>query len=109
MPTFPFSILSPRGKTFEGPVDEVRASGALGGFGLLAGHAPMIAAVQAGLTTVQAQGGKEFFFTGEGVMEVSHHEAILLVDEAEKVEGPAAAQDLLQKRRDRLAAAKGKS
>ena len=109
MPTFSFSILSPRGKSFEGPVGSVRANGALGGFGILANHAPMIAAVQPGLTTVHTSGGEEHYFTGEGVMEVSHHEAILLVDEAEKVEGAAAAQELLQKRRDRLAAARAKS
>lgn len=109
MPTFPFSILSPRGKSFEGTVAAVRAPGAMGGFGILAGHAPMIAGVQPGLTSISTDTGTELFFTGEGVMEVSHHEAILLVDEAEKVEGAAAANALLQKRRERLAAAKEKT
>ena len=108
MPTFPFSILSPRGKSFEGTVTAVSAPGAAGGFGILAGHAPMIAAVQAGLTSVNVDDRMELFYTGEGVMEVSHHEAILLVDEAEKVDGSTAASELLQKRRDRLAAAKEK-
>lgn len=109
MPSFAFSILSPRGKAFEGQADAVSAAGARGGFGLLAGHAPMIAAVQAGLTKVEAEGRTEFFFTGEGVMEVTRQESVLLVDEAEKVESAEAAQACLQKRRDRQAAAKGTS
>jgi F-type H+-transporting ATPase subunit epsilon len=109
MPSFAFSILSPRGKAFEGQADAVSAAGARGGFGLLAGHAPMIAAVQPGLTKVEAEGRTEFFFTGEGVMEVTRQESVLLVDEAEKVESAEAAQACLQKRRDRQAAAKGTS
>ena len=113
MPTFAFSILSPRGKAFEGPVTSVSAPGALGGFGVLAGHAPMIAAVQPGLTEVQTESGKEFYFTGEGVVEVNRDETLVLVDEAEKVESAAAAQARVQQRREKQAggtsAAKGKS
>ena len=109
MPTFAFSILSPRGKAFEGPADAVSAPGTLGGFGLLAGHAPMIAAVQPGLTKVESGGKSEFFFTGEGVMEVTRQESVLLVDEAEKVDGPAAAAEQLQKRIAKRATAKVKS
>lgn len=109
MPTFAFSILSPRGKAFEGPAQSVSAPGTLGGFGLLAGHTPMIAAVQPGLTKVEAEGRTELFFTGEGVMEVTRQESVLLVDEAERVESAEAAQACLQKRRDRQAAAKGVS
>ena len=103
MPTFPFSILSPRGKACEGPATSVSAPGALGGFGVLAGHAPMIAAVQAGLTTVVGEGQTTHYFTGEGVVEVTREETIMLVDEAEKVDSVEAAKALLQKRLDRLA------
>jgi F-type H+-transporting ATPase subunit epsilon len=109
MPTFEFSILSPRGKAFEGAATAVSAPGSQGGFGLLAGHAPMIAAVQPGLTKVEADGKTEFYFTGEGVMEVTRRESILLVDEAEKVDSPAAATERLQKRIAKRAAAQGKS
>jgi|APTNR8051073442_1049403.scaffolds.fasta_scaffold00052_34 F-type H+-transporting ATPase subunit epsilon len=109
MPTFAFSILSPRGKAFEGPAQSVSAPGTLGGFGLLAGHTPMIAAVQPGLTKVEADDKTEYYFTGEGVMEVTRHESVLLVDEAEKVESPEAARECLQKRLAKQAPAKGNS
>lgn len=109
MPTFPFSILSPRGKTFEGAVTSVSAPGVLGGFGVLAGHAPMIAAVHAGATSVHVEGRTELFFTGEGVLEVSQQAVVLLVDEAEKVESLEAAKALTKQRNDKLTAAKGAS
>ena len=105
MPTFPFSILSPRGKACEGPANSVSAPGALGGFGVLAGHAPMIAAVQAGLTTVVGEGQTTHYFTGEGVVEVTREETVMLVDEAEKVDSAEAGKALLQKRQERRAAA----
>lgn len=113
MPTFAFSILSPRGKAFEGPVTSVSAPGLLGGFGVLAGHAPMIAAVQPGLTVVQTESATEYYFTGEGVVEVNRDETLVLVDEAEKVDSADAAKARVQQRREKQAAneaaAKGNS
>lgn len=113
MSTFAFSILSPRGKAFEGPAASVSAPGVLGGFGILAGHAPMIAAVQAGLTVVQTESGTEYYFTGEGVVEVNRDETLVLVDEAEKVDSAEAAKARVQQRREKQAGgastAKGKS
>ncbi len=103
MPTFPFSIISPRGKTFEGAVDYVGASGVTGGFGILAHHAPLISAVQTGITKVQVDGRTEFFYTGQGVLEVSHQEAVLLVDEAEKVENAEEARKRVRQRQERRA------
>ena len=43
------SILTPEGKVFEGDVYSVSAPGALGSFGVLEGHAPMIAALGTGV------------------------------------------------------------
>ena len=103
MPTFPFSILSPRGKTFEGVVESLSLPGADGGFGVLDGHAPMIAAVKPGVTTIKTEHGSEYYFTGEGVMEITREEKVLLVDEAEKVESEEAARKLNQQRLDRQA------
>ena len=105
MPTFPFSIISPRGKTFAGEVDYVSAAGVSGGFGILARHAPLISAVQAGITTVQANGRIEVFYTGQGILEVSHHEVVLLVDDAEKVENTEQARQRVRQRQERRAGA----
>ena len=103
MATFPFSILSPRGKAFEGEAESLSLPGADGGFGVLAGHTPMIAAVKPGVTTVQTERGTEHYFTGEGVMEITRNEKVLLVDEAEKVATEEAGRTLLQQRRERQA------
>lgn len=80
--TFKFFILSPGGKTFEGEVEHVAAPGVFGGFGVLPGHAPMIAAVQPGLCAVRTSAGERNFYTGEGILEVSRQEVAMLVDEA---------------------------
>lgn len=105
MPTYKLSILSPSGKAFEGEAESVIAPGREGQLGVLAGHAPMIAALRPGLSTVVAGGQKSFFYTGEGVIEVSRAETVLLVDEAAKVERPEEAQDLLRQRLERTASA----
>lgn len=96
--SYRFSILSPGGKAFEGDADYVSAPGALGGFGVLPGHAPMIAAVQPGLCTVKTAGGEQAFYTGEGVLEVSRAEVVMLVDEAQSLENAGAVKDLLAER-----------
>ena len=101
--SFRFSILSPGGKAFEGQADYVSAPGAMGGFGLLPGHAPMIAAVQPGLCTVTTAGAQQHFYTGEGVLEVNREEVVLLVDEAQAVSDPAQTMDLANARKARMA------
>lgn len=102
MATYPLSILSPRGKAFEGPAESVSAPGAAGGFGILANHAPMIAAVEPGLTTVVSGGQTAYFFTGEGVVEVNRDEVVVLVDEADPVATPAEAHAKVMERKHRV-------
>lgn len=101
--TFKFSILSPAGKAFEGYAEHVSAPGALGGFGVLPGHAPMIAAVQPGLAKVRSEGAEKFFYTGEGVLEVSHAEVVMLVDEALALEQASDARSLVAERNKKVA------
>ncbi len=101
--TFKFSILSPGGKVFEGDAEHVSAPGALGGFGVLPGHAPMIAAVQPGLATVRSGGVEKPFYTGEGVLEVSQSEVVMLVDEAHAVEQASDARALVAERKKKVA------
>jgi F-type H+-transporting ATPase subunit epsilon len=106
MPTYKLSILSPAGKAFDGNAESVVAPGREGQMGVLAGHAPMIAALQPGVSTVVADGQKTFVYTGEGVIEVSRTEVVLLVDEAQRAETIDAAHELHRQRleRDRVAA-----
>jgi F-type H+-transporting ATPase subunit epsilon len=104
--SYKFSILSPGGKTFEGEVEHVAAPGAKGRFGVLPGHAPMIAIVQPGLCLVRANGINRPFYTGEGVLEVSREEVVMLVDEAQALDRPEDAKSLVAERKRRLAGGK---
>lgn len=92
---FKFSILSPGGKAYEGEAEYVSAPGVAGGLGILAHHAPMIAAVHAGLTTVKLDGEARFFHTGSGVLEVARDETLLLVEEARSVESADEVKELM--------------
>jgi F-type H+-transporting ATPase subunit epsilon len=52
MATFHFDLVSPERLTFSGEVDQVDIPGAEGDFGVLAGHAPIVAAVRPGILTI---------------------------------------------------------
>ena len=54
MATFHFELVSPDKISFAGEVDQVDVPGAEGDFGVLAGHAPLIALLRPGLMTVYA-------------------------------------------------------
>ncbi|MCZ7593277.1 MAG: F0F1 ATP synthase subunit epsilon [Kiritimatiellae bacterium] len=93
---FQFSILSPGGKAYEGEAEYVSAPGLSGGLGILARHAPMIAAVEPGVTTVKLDGETRFFYTGSGVLEVARDETLLLVDEVRPVGSADEAKELMK-------------
>ena len=56
MATFHFELVSPDKISFSGEVDQVDVPGAEGDFGVLAGHAPLIALLRPGLMTVYSGG-----------------------------------------------------
>ena len=56
MATFHFELVSPQKIAFSGEVDQVDVPGAEGDFGVLAGHAPLIALLRPGIMTVYAAG-----------------------------------------------------
>ena len=51
-----FELVSPEKLLFSGEVDQVDVPGAEGDFGVLAGHAPMVATLRPGILTVYAGG-----------------------------------------------------
>src|ERR1700676_3094436 len=57
MATFHFDLVSPEKLTFSGEVDQVDIPGTEGDFGVLAGHAPIVAAVRPGIQTIIVLGG----------------------------------------------------
>ena len=59
MATFHFDLVSPEKIAFSGEVDQVDVPGVEGDFGVLAGHAPVVAAIRPGIITVIVGGTGE--------------------------------------------------
>jgi F-type H+-transporting ATPase subunit epsilon len=86
MATFHFDLVSPEKLAFSGEVDQVDIPGAEGDFGVLAGHAPVVAAVRPGILTVIAGGSKQKIIVLGGLAEVSDKGLTLLADTATSIE-----------------------
>jgi F-type H+-transporting ATPase subunit epsilon len=78
MASFNLSILTPESQATESAVDSLVAPGLKGSFGVLSGHAPMIAALQRGILRAEARGRALYFVVGEGVLEVRRNEVVVL-------------------------------
>ena len=71
MPSFQLSLVSPEKPLFAGPVDQVDLPGVEGDFGVLAGHAPIVAMLRPGIVIAIAGGAHEKFVVFGGVAEFS--------------------------------------
>jgi F-type H+-transporting ATPase subunit epsilon len=71
MATFHFDLVSPARLVFAGEVTQVDVPGVDGDFGVLAGHAPLVATLKPGIMTVFAPGGTQRFVVFGGFAEVS--------------------------------------
>jgi F-type H+-transporting ATPase subunit epsilon len=71
MATFHFDLVSPEKLTFSGEVDQVDIPGTEGDFGVLAGHAPVVAAIRPGILTVTIGGTHQKIIVLGGIAEVS--------------------------------------
>ena len=86
MATFHFDLVSPEKFAFSGEVDQVDIPGVEGDFGVLAGHAPVIAAIRPGILTVFSGGTQEKIIVTGGVAEVSERGLTVLADVARTLE-----------------------
>jgi F-type H+-transporting ATPase subunit epsilon len=82
MTTFHFDLVSPEKMAYSGEVDQVDIPGLEGDFGVLAGHAPVIAGVRPGIVTVIVGDKREKFIVLGGVAEVSETGLTLLTEVA---------------------------
>ncbi|KRQ00401.1 MULTISPECIES: F0F1 ATP synthase subunit epsilon [Bradyrhizobium] len=82
MATFHFDLVSPEKLAFSGEVDQVDIPGAEGDFGVLAGHAPVVAAIRPGILTVTTGGRHEKIIVLGGLAEVSEKGLTVLADVA---------------------------
>lgn len=86
MATFQFDLVSPEKLVFSGEVDQVDIPGTEGDFGVLAGHAPVVATIRPGIMTVFAGGRQEKIVVLGGLAEVSANGLTVLADLATSVE-----------------------
>jgi F-type H+-transporting ATPase subunit epsilon len=65
------SVTTPRGAIVEADVDEITAPGALGEFGVLPGHVPLMAALKPGVMTYRSHDRSGTLAVGEGFLQVA--------------------------------------
>ncbi|WP_448040435.1 F0F1 ATP synthase subunit epsilon [Bradyrhizobium liaoningense] len=82
MATFHFDLVSPEQLAFSGEVDQVDIPGVEGDFGVLAGHAPVVAAIRPGILTITTGGKHEKVIVLGGLAEVSEKGLTVLADVA---------------------------
>ena len=85
MASFNFELVSPQEVAYSGDVDQVDAPGSEGDFGVLAGHAPLIALLRPGVLTVYAGGEQTKIVVLGGFAEVNPQGMTVLADFAAPV------------------------
>lgn len=86
MASFHFDLVSPEKIAFSGEVEQVDLPGSEGDFGILAGHAPMVATLRPGLMTVTVGGRQQKVVILGGLAEVSGGGLTVLAETATAVE-----------------------
>src|SRR6201985_3098651 len=86
MATFHFDLVSPEKMAFSGEVDQVDVPGAEGDFGVLAGHAPVVAAIRPGILTVITGGSKQKIIVLGGIAEMSEKGLTVLAETATSID-----------------------
>ena len=86
MATFHFDLVSPEKIAFSGEVDQVDVPGVEGDFGVMAGHAPLVATIRPGVMTITVGGKHEKIIVLGGLAEVSSAGLTILADTATSLE-----------------------
>ncbi|OAF17379.1 F0F1 ATP synthase subunit epsilon [Bradyrhizobium neotropicale] len=109
MATFHFDLVSPERLAFSGEVDQVDIPGWEGDFGVLAGHAPVVAAVRPGILTIFSGGQKQKVIVLGGLAEVSDDRLTVLADVATSIEEIDRAQfaDTIEQMQEKLSEKEG--
>jgi F-type H+-transporting ATPase subunit epsilon len=81
-----FELVSPEKLLFSGNVEQVDVPGLEGDFGVLEGHAPLVATLKPGILTVHLSDGAQRIVVLGGFAEVSDKGLTVVADLAESVE-----------------------
>ena len=82
MATFHFELVSPERLVFAGDVTQVDVPGEAGDFGVLAGHAPLIATLKPGILTIFGDGAPRRIVVRGGFAEVGPDGLTVLAEQA---------------------------
>ncbi len=86
MATFHFDLVSPEKIAFSGEVDQVDVPGLEGDFGVLAGHAPLVASLRPGILNITVGGKHQKIIVLGGLAEISDKGLTVLADTATSIE-----------------------
>ena len=86
MAAFHFDLVSPERLVFSGEVEQVDVPGSEGDFGVLAGHAPMVAMLKPGILSIFQSGTPERIVVGGGFAEVNPESLTVLAELAVPVD-----------------------
>jgi F-type H+-transporting ATPase subunit epsilon len=86
MATFHFDLVSPEKLAFSGEVDQVDVPGVEGDFGVLAGHAPVVAVIRPGILTITSGGTHQKMIVLGGLAEMSDSGLTVLADVATSIQ-----------------------
>ena len=91
--TYPVEVLTPEGQVYEGEVEMVSTRTATGSLGVLANHAPLMAMLEPTELKLYTSGSEnpgsaevERFAQGEGYLQVVDNSALLIVEDALRVD-----------------------
>lgn len=79
-------LVTPYRKVLTEEVDEITATGALGEFGVLPGHAPLLSSLRIGELSYKKGGAVSHLALNWGYLEVKDDKAIVLVETAERAD-----------------------
>src|SRR6266436_1014699 len=107
MATFHFDLVSPEELVFSGEVEHVVVPGTEGEFGVLAGHAPLVAMLRPGILRILGTDEQRILVVG-GFAEVSPEGLTVLADKAVPIEDvdPALIADEIKDAEEDVADAK---
>ena len=83
MAGYPLRVVTPERVLYSGTVSSLRAPGSEGSFGVLARHAPMVAALRTGPLSFVEEGGLRSLAVSGGFVEVSGEGVTVLAETAE--------------------------
>jgi F-type H+-transporting ATPase subunit epsilon len=99
MTAFKTTIAAPDRTVLECQVESLVAPGLDGYFGVLPGHAPMIAGISRGILKMVGNGEENFMVVGDGLLRIEDKAVHILVEDAIKASDLADAEEKLERKR----------